>query len=251
MSIVKCIIVDDESLARDLLGKYINKMPKLELKESFDNAIDALDYIQSHDVDLVFSDIEMPDLSGIDFVKSINGNSAIIFTTAYEEFALQGYELNVVDYLLKPFSLPRFISAVNKATEIIRLRKLEHDKPAKITADITTRQNTDTQRFLFVRDNRKEYKVFYDDILFVEGALEYVSFQTQSRHYLGLYSLKELEKQLPSDDFVRVHKSYIVSLKHIKEVKGNLLVIHSHSIPVGKTFKTDFNKKFNLFKNKR
>lgn len=247
MNIIKCIVIDDESLALSLLEKYIDKIPNLKLIRSFNNAIDALDYIQSHKVDLIFSDIEMPDLSGIDFVKSMSNKPVVIFTTAYEEFAIQGYELDVVDYLLKPFSLPRFIKSINKAKEAILLKNLDEHLSANKDMNVETKQSKDFAEFLFIKDNRKQYKVFYNDILFIEGALEYVSFNTLNKHYLSLYSLKELENQLPSSEFVRVHKSYIVALKHIQEVNGNQLIIQSHKIPIGKTYKAEFNKRFRVF----
>lgn len=244
MSLVKCIVIDDEFLARKLLEDYINKIPELTLKKSFHNAIDALGYVQSNDVDLIFCDVEMPDLSGIDFIKSMNKQPAVILTTAYDDFALQGYELNVEEYLLKPFSLARFVKAVNKVTETIRLKKL--DERLSSQPELTTKPEPDKKNsgFLFVKDNRTQYKVFYDDILFVEGALEYVHFRTCNRNHMSLYSLKELERILPEEDFIRVHKSYIVSLKRVQEVSNNYIVLQEQKIPIGKTYKTEFHKRF-------
>ncbi|MGH1388032.1 LytR/AlgR family response regulator transcription factor [Kordia sp.] len=246
MEPINCIIIDDEFLARKLLIDYIGKLPQVHLLESFDNALNALDYVHRNSVDLIFCDIQMPDLTGIDFIKSLQKKPVIIFTTAYSEFALQGYELDVVEYLLKPFSLPRFIKAINKATEIIRLKRLAHkeDKKEKVSTETTlTKENIG---FMLIKSDRKIHKVFYDEILFIEGALEYVNFYTKTKRVLGLYSLKELEDLLPTSNFMRVHKSYIVALKKVNEIDGNQAIIQKHKIPIGKRHKNEFLKRFGL-----
>lgn len=246
MERINCIIIDDEFLARKLLTDYIEKLPQIHLLESFDNAINALDYVNRNTIDLIFCDIQMPDLTGIDFVKSLQQKPVIIFTTAYSEFALQGYELDVTEYLLKPFSLPRFIKAVNKATEIIRLKRIALKDSNFERTSIETVPNKESKGFMLIKSDRKIHKVFYDDILFIEGALEYVSFHTKEKRILGLYSLKELENLLPNSNFMRVHKSYIIALKAISEVDGNQIIIKEHKIPIGKSHKTEFFKRFGI-----
>lgn len=246
MERINCIIIDDEFLARKLLTDYIEKLPQIHLLESFDNAINALDYVNRNTIDLIFCDIQMPDLTGIDFVKSLQQKPVIIFTTAYSEFALQGYELDVTEYLLKPFSLPRFIKAVNKATEIIRLKRIALKDSNFQNTTIEKVSNKENKDFMLIKSDRKIHKVFYDDILFIEGALEYVSFYTKEKRILGLYSLKELEDLLPNSNFIRVHKSYIIALKEVSEVDGNQIIIQEHKIPIGKSHKTEFFKRFGV-----
>ncbi len=246
MERINCIIIDDEFLARKLLTDYIEKLPQIHLLKSFDNALNALDYVNRNVIDLIFCDIQMPDLTGIDFIKSLQQKPVIIFTTAYSEFAIQGYELDVTEYLLKPFSLPRFIKAVNKATEIIRLKRIAHKNLNFENTSIEKVSNKENKSFMLIKSDRKIHKVFYDSILFIEGALEYVNFFTKEKRILGLYSLKELEDLLPNSNFIRVHKSYIIALKEISEVDGNQIIIQEHKIPIGKSHKTEFLKRFGV-----
>lgn len=245
METYSCIIIDDEFPARKLLQDYIGKLPQLNLLESFDSGIPALEFMNSNSVDLIFCDIQMPDLTGIDFVKSLHKKPVVVFTTAYSEFALQGYELDVTEYLVKPFSLPRFIKAVNKSTEIIRLKRLAENIGRKNQTNPIV-QEMKNQDFILVKADGKIHKIFYSQILFVEGALEYVKFHTKEKRVMGLYSLKELEDLLPESDFMRIHKSYIVSFDKIQEVEGNQVIIGEHKLPIGKSHRVDFFKRFGI-----
>ncbi|WP_196886397.1 LytR/AlgR family response regulator transcription factor [Aureivirga sp. CE67] len=247
MKTVNCIVIDDEFFARKLLIDYIEKVPHLNLLDSFDNAFYALNFVNNNQVDLIFCDIQMPDLTGIDFVKSLNNPPAIIFTTAYAEFAIQGYELDVVDYLMKPFSLPRFIKAVNKACELIYLKKKTEINIKNINQVSEKHYSKEKKsNFILVKSDRKIHKIYFDDILFIEGALEYVNFYTKEKRIMGLYSLKELEEILPKLDFMRVHKSYIVSINKINEIEGNQLLVRENKIPLGRSYKALFFKRFGL-----
>lgn len=243
-----CIIIDDEFLARKLLTEYIEKLPQLELLEDFDNALNAIDFLQHHSVDLIFLDIQMPDITGIDFIKSLHRRPSIIFTTAYAEYALQGYELDVTEYLMKPFSLARFMKAVNKATEIIQLRRdVQHQsKPVNEIVLKPEEKKVVEDDFLLIKADRKIHKVYYHEILYIEGALEYVSFHTAEKKILSLYSLKELDEILPVRDFMRIHKSYIVAIHKVNEIDGNQISIGGDKIPLGKRHKTEFLKRFGL-----
>ncbi|MGB0868302.1 MAG: LytR/AlgR family response regulator transcription factor [Flavobacteriales bacterium] len=245
METYNCIIIDDEFPARKLLRDYISKIPQLNLLESFDSGIPALDFINNNTVDLVFCDIQMPDLTGIDFMRSLHKKPIVVFTTAYSEFAIQGYELDVTEYLVKPFSLPRFIKAVNKSTEFIRLKRLaanitRNNQPNSIT------QEKKSKDYILVKADGKIHKIYYSQILFIEGALEYVNFHTKEKRVLGLYSLKALEDLLPESDFMRIHKSYIVAFNKIEEVEGNQVLVEGNKLPIGKSHRGAFFNRFGI-----
>lgn len=230
------VIVDDEQLARTLLIDYIGKMPQLKLACSCAGALDAISYIRNNPVDILISDIEMPDINGIDFVKTLKKIPAIIFSTAYSEYAVEGFELNAIDYLLKPFSFSRFVQAINKATEKV-------DGQAA-PAYYESRPATNGKDYISIKADYKIYKVDFDDIIFIEGQSEYVTFHTTSRNITAYYALKNLEKELPESRFIRVHKSYIVSIKHIEYVDSNHLGVAGNKIPIGGTYKDEVLKYF-------
>ncbi|MDP4188017.1 MAG: LytTR family DNA-binding domain-containing protein [Bacteroidota bacterium] len=238
-----CIIIDDEFLARKLISDYLAKIPELNLVGSFDSPLTAMGLLQKEQIDIVFLDIQMPDISGIDFIKNIPFHPLIIFVTAYPEFALQGFELNVIEYLVKPVSFPRFLKAVNIAIEIAETRrKAELYEQAR--TDISEERSRKANDFIVIKSERKIIKLSYDDIFFIEGALEYVTFQTKEKQIMGLFSLKELEKTLPSNKFMRIHKSYIVSLEKITEIEGNQVKLGKWTIPVSKVLRPKLLKYF-------
>ena len=220
---IKCIIADDEHPALQLLANYISKMPELELVAQCENALEANQFLQEGKIDLIFLDIQMPDLTGLDLLKSLKNKPVVILTTAYSEYALESYELDVTDYLVKPFSFERFIQAVNKAQELITLKKNKGSQAGK--------------PHLFVKADYKKVKLNYEDILYIEGLREYVSFFTKDKRIIVLESMKNLESTLPADEFIRVHKSYIVSIEKVDAVVGNLLEIGDKQIPVGKSYR--------------
>lgn len=235
----KVLIVDDEFLARKLLQGYVEKIPDLELVGSCPNAFEAFKIIKQQPIDILLLDIHMPDLNGLDFARTCKEVPAIIFTTAYSEYALESYEVSAVDYLLKPIALPRFMEAIQKAR--VRLSTLNpaaegEDSPTTTeTKPVTSapEQEDKNENFLLVKADYKLYKINYDDLLYIEGQHEYVSFYTKEKRITALYALKTLEEILPANRFIRVHKSYIVSINHIREIEQLSVSIDDVKIPVG------------------
>ncbi|MCA1745070.1 MAG: LytTR family DNA-binding domain-containing protein [Bacteroidales bacterium] len=232
-----CIVIDDEFLARKLMADYISKIPQFHLVDSFDSPMAAIDTITSGGIDVVFTDIDMPDMSGMDFIKNLSLPLVpiIVFVTAYPQYAVQGFEVNATEYLLKPVSFPRFVKAVNKITTILNFKQKLEGIALQETA--RPKPKGDQKNFIIVKSDRKMVKLMYDDILFIEGALEYVFFHTLSGKFMGLYSLRNLESELPKNQFMRIHKSYIVALKRISEINGNQVLVGPHTISVSKAMK--------------
>jgi DNA-binding LytR/AlgR family response regulator len=229
---IKCIIIDDEYLARVVLQDYIEKVPSLELKGSFKSPIEAIGLIQQGEVDLMFLDIQMPDISGIDFLKTLNKKPMVIFTTAYMEYAIEGYQLDVLDYLLKPFSFERFLKSINKVTE----RRL----PTAPTVHPVAEEKAEADKgFITLKADHKVHRLKYDQIIYVEGLREYVTFFCKTEKIITLESLRNLETILPQKSFLRVHKSYIVNTNYVKSLYGNQLIMEGTSqiIPIGKSYR--------------
>lgn len=233
-----CVVIDDEFLARKLISDYISRVPQLRLLGAFDSPVKAMNTIQGGSVHIIFIDIEMPDVSGIDFVRNMPFRPLVVFVTAYAEYAVQGFELDAIEYLLKPVTFPRFLKAANKAIAILGFkRKLEeYDRPHH-QPDAGVTDKSEPKDFIIIRTERKIVKLMYDEIFFIEGALEYVNFQTLSKRVLGLFSLRELEEMLPPHRFMRIHKSYIVALDRVKEIDGNQVKVGTWTIPVSKTYR--------------
>ncbi|MBN1154415.1 response regulator transcription factor [candidate division KSB1 bacterium] len=240
---IGCAIIDDEFLAREYLKDYVSKIPFLELKGDFNSPLKVFDLLNRGEIDLLLLDIQMPDISGIDFLKSLEKQPYIILTTAYKEYALEGYELNVTDYLLKPFSFERFLKAVNKVAELI-----EQDQPD--TEDKGSDSNLQApsikEDYLIIRADRKYYKINYDDLIFIEGQKAYVTFHTRQQQITALASLKELEEKLPRNRFVRIHKSYIVAINKIQALEGNSIEIARKYLPIGKNYRKVVEEIFGL-----
>ncbi len=224
------IIVDDEYLAQKLLQDYVSKMESLQLVATCSNAFEAMEALKNNKVDIMLLDIQMPDLTGLELVKSLEKKPAVIFTTAYSEYAVDAFNLAVSDYLLKPFDFPRFIQAINKA--IGNVKPNDHEAGKK-NADTISRSND----FITVKADYKLYKINYGDLLFIEGQHEYVTFHTTDRRITALYALKDLEELLPKDRFVRVHKSYIVSFSHIEDLDKSDVTVAGVKIPVGASYR--------------
>ena len=220
---MKAIIVDDEKLARQLLESYVDQIPNLELVASCKDGIEANAAILEQDVDLVISDIQMPGLLGTELIKSLSSPPMVIFTTAYKDYAVEGFELEAIDYLIKPFPMERFLKAVNKAFERLELLRGE-----KLEAK---------QSYLTIKADHKLYKVQYTDIRYIEGMREYVSFYVPSGRITALMSLKNLEEILPSDTFIRCHKSFIINKNLVETLEGSSLTIQGKSIPIGQSYK--------------
>lgn len=222
MSKLKVLIVDDEYLALDLLSSFIEKVADLELVGKTKNPLEALQILQINTIDLLFLDIQMPALSGINLLKSLKNPPTIIFTTAYSNYALDAFNLNAVDYLLKPFSFERFIQAVNKAKEL-HLKSI-------ITTETTLTENN---KFITIKSEGKTIKVYFEDILFIEGMKEYIRIRCKNNSYMVLERMKNMEEKLP-DTFLRTHKSFIVSKDKVKSCQGNLLEIDTYTIPISR-----------------
>jgi two-component system, LytTR family, response regulator len=232
---MRCLAIDDEPLALDLISDYISKIPFLELVQTTTSAIEGLQLIQSRQIDLVFLDIQMPEITGLQFMKIANDRCRIILTTAYSEYALDGFEHNVVDYLLKPFSFERFYKAVEKAKLAGELQQSNNfrEQPNASKA-------TDT--FIFIKTDSKIVKVDLPDILFIEGLKDYISIITRQDKLITLQNLKIMEEGLPPDQFLRVHKSYIIAINKIDTIEKNRIFIDNHVIPIGETYRENFFK---------
>ncbi len=232
---INVIIVDDEPLALDVLETYIEKIPELNLVQRCSNALEANDALKNHQIDLMFLDIQMPQLTGTDFLKTLTKPPLVIFTTAFANYALEGFELNAVDYLLKPISLERFIKAVNKAMEQIELQR--KDAPA---AAASGEPETD---FIFVKADKKLVKIKYDDIIYIEGLKDYVIIRLDATRVVTLQTMKSLEDKLPSKHFKRIHRSFIVNLDKINAVLGNMVEVmekgQAKHLPVGKNYRDE------------
>jgi len=239
---LNCVIIDDEFLARKYLKDYVSKLPMLELAGDFNSPLKAMELIKSGEVDLLFLDIQMPDITGIEFLKSMDRVPHVILTTAYEEYALQGYELNVVDYLLKPFSFERFLKAVNKVQELEeKNQNISQNEPGDVMQKPQLKED-----HLIIRADRKLYKINYEDLVYIEGQKAYVTFHTKKKNITALASLRDLEEQLPSSHFLRIHKSYIVSIHEIESLEGNQVEIGGTRLSVGKSYRPDVDKVFGI-----
>lgn len=219
---IRCIIIEDEPLALKQMASYVEKTPFLELASSFDNAFDALAFIQENEVDLMFVDINLPDLNGMDFVKSLTAAPRVIFTTAYRDYAVEGFRVDAVDYLVKPISYTDFLQAANRANDSIR--KKEDD-------------------FLLVKSEHKIIRIKFTDILYIEGMREYVRIHLENaKPLMSLLTMKSVEQKLPSAQFMRVHRSFIVNLQKITTIEKNRIIFGKEYIPVGDQYKETFQK---------
>jgi DNA-binding LytR/AlgR family response regulator len=220
---IRCIIVDDEPLAREGMERLVSDAGIFDLAATCANALEANKILSHQKIDLIFLDIQMPGMRGTDFLKTLPVKPLIIITTAYPNFALEGFELNVFDYLVKPITTERFLHSVNRARDMLELKK-----DGKISDEID---------FFFIKSSNNYEKVFFHDILFIEASQNYMTIHTEKGKILALITIKSLEEQLPSRKFLRVHKSYIIPLDKITALRGNELIIGAHKIPVGKNYK--------------
>ena len=227
---ITAIAIDDEPLALQLVSGYIGKTPGLKLIGKFDNPLDAADFLNENSVDLIFVDIQMPDLSGIEFTRLLEKGPKIIFTTAYEKYALEGYKLEIVDYLLKPFSYEEFLFSVRKAQRMIRL-----EQKARVNVD-------SNNKFLFLKSDYKIRRINFNEIIFIEGLKDYAKIYTQNnaKPVLSLTTRKLLESKLPAGKFMRVHRSFIVNLDKIDTIDRSRIVFGKTYIPVSELYKEKF-----------
>lgn len=229
-----CIIVDDEPLARQGMEMNVEQLSSLHWLGSFSNALAANDFLRKEKVDLMFLDINMPELSGLDFLKSLREAPLVIFTTAYPQYALESYELDAVDYLVKPIRIERFLKAVNKAeNHLALLQNLSTNEVEKIEDD-----------FVYIRADKKFYKVYFKDVLYIEGLKDYVIIHTTTGKIVAAMNVKTIASQLPGALFARVSKSFIVNTVHITSIDNELVYLQTTEIPLGQNFKEDFLKQF-------
>lgn len=237
---MKCIIVDDEPIARIGIKELIKRVPQLELTGSFEDTRSASDFLSENPVDLVFLDVQMPGVNGIDFARHIQGNTLVIFTTAYSEYALDSYEVDAVDYLIKPIEWERFSRAVHKAATY-------HSLLLKEEKEIIDNRSVD---FLFVRSERKYVKVTYKEILFVEGLKDYVIIQTENRKIITKMYLTTMQDLLPQRIFLRINRSYIINLEQIDSFNNNDVFIKNYEIAIGDSYREAFFRVFASNRNK-
>lgn len=231
---MKCIIIDDEPLAQQIIEDYIKMIPFLQLEQKCSSVFEALDIIQRTKIDLIFLDIHLPNVSGIDFIHSLENRPMLVFTTAFSEYALEAFELSAVDYLLKPISFPRFLKAANKAYNLFCAVPHGHEEsPEPVETD---------QEYILVKSDYKSVKINLSQILYVEGLKDYVKIylQNEDKPIVTLNSLKRMSENLPAGHFLRVHKSFVVNTNKIKSVTKNRIIIHDRWIPVGESYKSDF-----------
>ncbi|GAA0745209.1 LytTR family DNA-binding domain-containing protein [Gaetbulibacter jejuensis] len=230
---ISCIAVDDEPMALNLVESYIEKTPFLELKTKCSSAIEAMQYINEHPVDLLFLDIQMPDLTGIEFSKMLPKNTRVIFTTAFDHYALDGFKVDAIDYLLKPFDYAEFLTAANKA---LKWFELLNGKTKQ--SEIVSKE----KEFLFVKSEYKQLRIKLADVLYFEGLKDYIKIwlKDEPKPILTLMSLKSLEQELPETQFMRVHRSFIVSLSNIDVIERSQIIINKQRITVSEQYKTKF-----------
>lgn len=228
--IINCIIIDDEPLSRKGLTEYITDIEFLKLLGEYGNPLSAADILGKGDVQLIFLDIQMPKISGLDFYKSLSNPPAVIFTTAFPQYALDGFELNALDYLLKPISFDRFLKAAMKAKEFYEVRQINMEENIPALSSST---------YFFIKADNKLVKILVEDILFVEALQNYVSIQTTTKKYISYLTFKSVEDYLPAGKFIKVHKSYIISAEKLDSIDGNDIRIGSYHIPISRNLKEE------------
>lgn len=226
---ISALIIDDEPLARNIIKEYSRNIPALKIAGECSDAVEASLFLHQHQTDLIFLDINMPKISGIDFLRNLVHPPMVILTTAYSEYALEGYELNIIDYLKKPFSFERFFKAYLKAEDYFQIRK-------NFQPDIELKNQKD---FIFLKSDKKNIKINVSEICFIEGLGDYIKVYTTTQKFISNLSMKKITDCLPLEKFLRIHKSYIVAIDKIESLEGNLVKINNSKLPVGNNYKND------------
>ena len=221
---IKCVLVDDEPLAIKVLQNYFVNFPDFEVVGTFNNSLEALDFVNNNTVDALFLDINMPMMTGFELISLLENKTKVIITTAFREFAAESYDLEVLDYLVKPIPLPRFIKCINKITTEYNLKN-----------NIKT-ETVRTDSHIFIKVDKKMMKINIDEILFIEGMKEYIKVVTPDKTYITHKSLTSQSEELPTDRFMRIHKSYTIALDKVKSIEGNRVQIHTYTLPIGRNF---------------
>lgn len=224
---ISCLIIDDESIARDIINNHLSKIKNIQIVASCKSAIEAFNYINNHKIDLVFLDINMPEISGISFAKSINKDIKIIFTTAYRDYAVEGFELQAVDYLLKPISFERLLKAINTYFEVYSETHSRTDNP------------TEENHFMFVRSDRVMVKIDFNDIIYIESYSDYIKIHLNDKTIVTRETISAVEAKLPKLKFLRIHRSYIISISNIASFTNEQITINKTSLPISRSYKQD------------
>lgn len=230
---MKAIIVDDEPLAQQIIEKYIDQIESIEVVSVCNNALEAFQALRTLKVDLMFMDINMPQMSGLNLLKTLKDPPLVIVTTAYTEYAIECYEFDVIDYLKKPFSFERFMKAIAKAEFNYELRR---------KAESSNVFENGSDDFFFVKCNKKTVRINFADIVYVEALGDYVKIFTKNEHFVTNLTMKKLIATLPADDFIRIHKSFIIAMKSITAIEGNMVYLDVHKLPIGSSYRRDFFK---------
>lgn len=229
---MRCIIIEDEIPAQKIIKNFLNKLPDVELIATFNAAIEANSFLKNETVDLVFLDINLPDISGIDFIKTVKNPPAIIMTTAYPDYAVSSFELDtIVDYLVKPFSFDRFLRAINKAKERLQTSEKESNSQSEI---------------LFLNVDKTLHRIVLDDIVYIESDRNYITVVTTKQKLSYIESLKNWKEKLPDNQFIQTHKSYIINRKFVDKISGNEIYVNANRLPIGRTYKQELLKKLNI-----
>jgi DNA-binding LytR/AlgR family response regulator len=224
---IKCVLIDDEPLATKILQNYFTNFPDFEIIGTFHNSIEALDFINNNAIDIIFLDIHMPLMTGFELIRLIESKTKIVITTAFREFAAESYELDVLDYLVKPIPLPRFIKCIHKIEADFNLKNNLKVETLKVDPHI------------FIKVDKKMVKIIIDEILFIEGMKEYIKVVTADKTYITHKSLTALSEELAEDKFTRIHKSYIIAVNKVKSIEGNRIQVHSYTLPIGRNYSKD------------
>jgi DNA-binding LytR/AlgR family response regulator len=222
---IKCVIIDDEPLAIKVIENHLKEFQNFEVIETFNNPIEALPLLEKGAVDVLFLDINMPKMNGLDFANTLNSKMNIVITSAYREYAVESYDLNVLDYLVKPIPFNRFLKTINKITQQVYLQK-----------GIQKEEDSSNESFIFLKVDKKLVKIKFEDILYVESLKDYIKVFTTSGNYLVHKSLTSITEELPDSNFIRIHRSYTIAIDKVKSVEGNLIEITTNKIPIGRKY---------------
>nr|WP_321521437.1 LytTR family DNA-binding domain-containing protein [uncultured Macellibacteroides sp.] len=232
---ISCIIVDDEPLALEVLSSFIARIPYLVLEGQYTDPFFAMEHLRKKKVDLLFVDIQMPDISGIELVKTLNNPPKIVFTTAYSSYAIEGFNLNAMDYLLKPIAFDRFLVAVNKVRDYMEL--------SEAALEVHQPEEKDVPEYMFVKSNYKDIKINFNEVLYIEGSEDYIKIHTTTKKVMTLLSMKGVMEKLPENQFIRIHRSFIVAIDKIESKSNERITIGKQSLPIGASYLNEVSKR--------
>ena len=232
---ISCIVVDDEPLALEVLSSFIARIPYLVLEGQYTDPFFAMEHLRKKKVDLLFVDIQMPDISGIELVKTLNNPPKIVFTTAYSSYAIEGFNLNAMDYLLKPIAFDRFLVAVNKVRDYMEL--------SEAAQEVHQPEEKDVPEYMFVKSNYKDIKINFNEVLYIEGSEDYIKIHTTTKKVMTLLSMKGVMEKLPENQFIRIHRSFIVAIDKIESKSNERITIGKQSLPIGASSLNEVSKR--------